>query len=505
MAGGISINILSNVRDAVKGVDDVADALDDAHSALRDLTKEGDSAADRMEGDFRDISRAADKSSDQLRDKFRAAYREVKGSADNAADAAVKSQRRIGEKSAEVGQEVRQNLGEGIANAARGDFESLADSIGDTFGGAVAGIGGIATAGVAAAGALGIGALVAALSAVEENLAAARERGVELAQVMYQNEGRVPLADRVQELITVLGSERLARNPFEQIARNFVDLGTNITMSRKAAEVANIPLAKLIEGLSGSSIRNTSTSLEAVNAALEKMNKESGNVNLDDFAARQNALTGVRDELQKVIEAQKLSDELYKSTEFIDAQKMEDAAERSKAALQKATDDWASRLKELSGLWQGAAVDAANYFSETEEGSTAFDWTAYLTDAETTVAAADEMKRRLVTLPDDIRAEAERIFAAQGAVAANEYTRAYETASVADQGRFVAAAAANGDAAGRSQAAALKAAFGNPELVAHARVEIDDASFWNHMSILQRRAEQGITVQVRAGSGRLYE
>lgn len=186
MAGPISINILSNVREAVRGVDDVADTLEDAHDALRDLTKEGDSASDRLTDDFRKIQRQTDKTSDELRGKFRQAYRDIKKSSDDTADDVVRSQRRMGEQSAEVGQEIRQNLGEGIANAARGDFEGLADVIGDTFGGAVAGIGGIGTAALGVAGALGIGAIVAAFNLADEARQKLQERASDLANAYIE-------------------------------------------------------------------------------------------------------------------------------------------------------------------------------------------------------------------------------------------------------------------------------------------------------------------------------
>lgn len=499
MAGAISINILSNTREAVKGVDDVAEALEDAEARMRDLTKEGDKSAERMESDFRSAAKAADRSADEIKAKMRDAYQSVRRNSGDAADEAVRSQRKIAAKSAEVGQEVRQNLGEGIANAARGDFESLADTIGDTFGGAVAGIGGIATAGVAAAGAIGVGALVAALSSVEEKTAAARERAVELAQIMYENKGSVPLAERVQELISLLGSERLAQNPFEQIGRDFVDLGTNIDAAKRAAREADVPIARLLKGLTGSDIRSTKDVLASVNDELERMNEESGNTNLEDWGARKSALQAMRTELEKVVEQQELAGELASSTEFINANQIEAQAERAKASL----DSMKSRLDELSQKWQGAAVDASNYFSETEEGATEFDWGAYLTDAEATIAAADEMKARLIGLPDDVRAEAERIFSSQGAVAANEYTKAYESASAADKGRFESAARANGDAAGRAQADSLRNAFGNPELTA--RVRVDDGALvraQNYFDALRRKAEAGITVNMRTVNGR---
>lgn len=176
MAGAISINILSNVREAVRGVDNVADALEDAESVMHDLTKEGDKATDRMESDFRSVAKAADRSSDEIKQKMRDAYQSVRRNSDEAADDAVRAQRRMSEQSAEVGQEIRQNLGEGIANAARGDFAALSDTIGDTLGGAAAGIGGIATAAVATAGALGLGLITAVIQQQQEEADRLRDR-----------------------------------------------------------------------------------------------------------------------------------------------------------------------------------------------------------------------------------------------------------------------------------------------------------------------------------------
>lgn len=188
MAGGaISINLLSNVREAVRGVDDVADAVDEVTDRLHDIAAEGDASTDRMERDFRDLTRAADRTSDELKDKFRQAYQQVRRNSADAADDVVRDQRRMGERSQEVGQEIRQNLGEGIANAARGDFEALSDTIGDTLGGAVAGIGGIGAAGIAAAGALGLGAVVATISTITQDSEAMNEAVSESFREMAEN------------------------------------------------------------------------------------------------------------------------------------------------------------------------------------------------------------------------------------------------------------------------------------------------------------------------------
>ncbi len=231
MAGAISINILSNVREAVRGVDDVADALEDAEGRMHDLTKEGDTAADRMEADFRQVSQAADRSSDQLRDKFRAAYRDVKRSSDDAADDAVRAQRRMSDQSAEVGQEIRQNLGEGIANAARGDFESLADTIGDTLGGAVSGIGGIGFAAVGAAGALGVGALIAAFQIAEEQRRKLEERANDLAQAYISAGSDVLDAMTISARSSEILTDKDLRKEAEELKRV---LGTDLSTAVRA-------------------------------------------------------------------------------------------------------------------------------------------------------------------------------------------------------------------------------------------------------------------------------
>lgn len=192
MAGrGISIDILSNVRDALRGVGDVEQALGDVESTLDDMRRSGDSSTDKMSRGFRDLARDADNSADKVERAYKESYRDIGRAADDTADSVQASQRRMGERSAEVGQEIRQNLGEGIANAARGDFASLSDTIGDTLGGAVAGIGGVAAAGVAAAGALGVGAVVAAIQLAQEEQKKLNEEAGKWASAYESSAGRI--------------------------------------------------------------------------------------------------------------------------------------------------------------------------------------------------------------------------------------------------------------------------------------------------------------------------
>lgn len=211
MAGrGISIDILANVRDALKGTGDVERALGDIESTLDDMARDGDQSVDKMSRGFRDLARDADNSSDKIERNFEGAYRNIRRKADDTADSAVKSQRRMSEQSEEVGQEIRQNLGEGIANAARGDFEALGDTIGDTLGGAVSGIGGIGTAAAAAAGAAGLGLLIGALALANDEREKLTEKANELAQAYIDAGSSVldamTIAARTSEIIT--GDER---------------------------------------------------------------------------------------------------------------------------------------------------------------------------------------------------------------------------------------------------------------------------------------------------------
>jgi hypothetical protein len=130
-----------------------------------------------------------------------------------------------------------------------------------------------------------------------------------------------------------------------------------------------------------------------------------------------------------------------------------------------------ARVEDLSTAWQNAAIDASDYWVDSEDGAKAFDWQQYLADAEFTLAQANDYKRRIVTMPPEIAAEGERVFAEQGAHAANTFLSAYEGASTEDKARFSAAARANGEATGTAAAEGIVSGFGSPTLEATAEVD----------------------------------
>jgi hypothetical protein len=124
-------------------------------------------------------------------------------------------------------------------------------------------------------------------------------------------------------------------------------------------------------------------------------------------------------------------------------------------------EQYIAKVDEIGQAWQDAMVDASGYWAE-QDGIATFDWSQYLSDAEFTIAQADEYKRRLLGVPSDISREAEDVFADQGPTAANAYLTAYESASAENKARFEAVAKANsvsaGEKAGREGAKAQEKA-----------------------------------------------
>lgn len=201
----IRIRVDSDTKPFKQGIElGVIPPLEDADKALTELGR--NQGPEQLERGMRDaqqetkeLKRETQRTADAIEQEYRRAYAKAKSEAGDGLDS-MRAQ------SAEVGQEIRQNLGEGIANAARGDFEGLADVVGDTLGGAVAGIGGIATAGAAAAGAAGIGALVAAFQLADAERKKLEESANDLAQA-YIDAGStvldvVTLTARVSNVLT---------------------------------------------------------------------------------------------------------------------------------------------------------------------------------------------------------------------------------------------------------------------------------------------------------------
>lgn len=187
---GIRKGIINPLEDAEDALDDLGDAASDAgRQGSRDLGKVED-AAEKLERQLRDAQDQTKKLDRGFKD---------------AGDSAGRSMAHMGDQAAEVGDEIRQNLGEGITSAVEGDFANLGNVIGDTLGGTVAGIGGIGTAAFAAAGALGIGAVTAAWTAANAETEKNTERANNYFQTLVDGAGRVTesnILSGIQEYLT---------------------------------------------------------------------------------------------------------------------------------------------------------------------------------------------------------------------------------------------------------------------------------------------------------------
>lgn len=469
-----SIDILMNTREVQRGAKDVAAALDDVADAADDIAREGAQGTDKFERGLRDLVQAARPAEKAVKD--------VGDAADKAGDEAKRGFKKAAEGTSEFKDEAQQSAREGAASFS-GEFDDVADYIQEVLANALGGFGPVgAAAGIALAGILGT--MLAQTQAAQDKLGETREQAAELADQMYQDGGTLPLSDRVSELLTILSRERDARNNFENIANGFLDLGTNIEAAKRSAEALDMPLDRLITGLTGSDMRASKDVLAAVRDGLTDIHGELQRTNAWDsepIYERQRALQAMEKELEGVVTKSELANELYSSTEFMNAQRIDD----------------------LANAWNNAGVQLSNYFQQGDDGATSFDVGKYIADWEAQIARADEVKADLLTLPESIKAEAERQWAAGGVAAADAYVDAYQAADAGTKAKLEAIAGPQGQAAGRKAAQGFVeaaesrfAGYTLPEL--NAKLRIDDSE-------LRRYTPRTVIVQtqLRTPSGRI--
>jgi hypothetical protein len=174
MSAEIKTSFLADTKGYVKDVDKMIDALEDNEDALKDLAREGDRAGEKLEDSLRDVAR------------------EAKRTGNDVADAGQDGFRRLGDSGAEVGQELRQNLGETFSSF-RGDLEDLPQIAQDTLGGLAGSgaLGGIPGLAATAAGAAGLGLVIAALDEAGKRQEALEQKASDWANAYIEAGGRV--------------------------------------------------------------------------------------------------------------------------------------------------------------------------------------------------------------------------------------------------------------------------------------------------------------------------
>lgn len=158
----IKIDFLAQATKFLRETDRVESALDDVADSVDEMSRDGDRGAERLERSFREIANEA-------RDTGRVIDREI-------GDVGPRGFRRLGDAGAEVGGELRQNLGETISSF-RGDLADLPQVAQDTLGGLAGSgaLGGIPGLALTVAGAAGLGLITTALQEQQDEAARLKE------------------------------------------------------------------------------------------------------------------------------------------------------------------------------------------------------------------------------------------------------------------------------------------------------------------------------------------
>jgi hypothetical protein len=196
MAGGISINVLSDVSDFVRGakqagqsVDDFADAIDDLQDAGKDAgRKTGKALEDGIKDGTKDAAKDVDKLETKFKDVADASKKAGKDTGDGIKDGVKKGTDGSKESLDEFKSEANSTAKESAASF-DGSAESIIDSFQEIAANAFAGFGPAgALAGIAAAA--GIGLVSASITGAQEDSEAFKEDVSALAESFIDAGGR---------------------------------------------------------------------------------------------------------------------------------------------------------------------------------------------------------------------------------------------------------------------------------------------------------------------------
>lgn len=191
MAKGIEIGVGVDTKAAKQAIETgLVDPLEDAQEALDDLGKSR--GPERLERDLKGAQKATDRLQDETEETARAIEREYKKAYREAKQAADDGLSGMSEAGREVGDELRQNLGETFSSF-RGDLEDLPQIAQDTLGGLAGSgaLGGIPGLAATAAGAAGLGLIIGALDEAGKKQEALEQAASGWADAYIEAGGRI--------------------------------------------------------------------------------------------------------------------------------------------------------------------------------------------------------------------------------------------------------------------------------------------------------------------------
>lgn len=460
---GIKSGVVEPLEDAEKALKDLGDV-----SVGRDIDKDLD-AAQRATKNLKDETKDT---ADAIEKSFRQSYKKIKDDSDDTTTAMKGGMQEFKEEANSTARE--------SAASFDGTAESIADVFQEVAANAFAGFGPAGAAAGLAVAAI-VGTALASAEAAQEKLNETRERAVDLATELYDNDGVLPLTDRVQELFTVLGREARTGTQLQSMIDQWADFGTVLEQVEKASGLIGQPLSKMKEALSGPDIKLTRDTLAEITEQFDGLAEFT-----PVWAPEYQALSAAKTELEGVVQQFELAEKLN-TPEVLNAKRVDDLAQ----------------------AWANAGVKVEDYFSKGEDGATTFDVGKYIADMEAQVATANEVKADILTVPPSIAAEAERIWTEQGVDAADAYVDGYQSADAGTKAKLEGLAGAQGQAAGsRAAKGFVEAAnagvntFKPPVFDVAIRPWFDQAAMDRTLAAIRERANRGaVTVMVNTRAG----
>ncbi|MGK9146667.1 hypothetical protein KXS11_03445 [Plantibacter flavus] len=395
---GISISLLADVRDwlrgakqASQGVEDISDSLDDlARDAKSSARKMGDELGDETKDGARDATNSLDRVEDSFRDLAVSARRETGEASDALARNTKEGTSRAKRDLEELGNEAKQNAAETFSSF-DGSAESFADGLQGTLGGVVSGLGPIGAA-LGAAGALGIGLIMAELDRGTERSEEFRASVSELA-AEYIETGKVGAAsldfilDRMKALATETGEGK-----------------TNLSDLYDVAKKSGSSFEDLADAYAG----NTEQIDEMLDAGKEylKQLEEQDNKNV--------SRTRSGKQVNKTMEEQTEAQRDYNAYLEEAKTKADEAAAAQEHYAQAGGPEMEAKAEAIGSI-QDAVDDAAGSWEDYQDKETgAVDPSAYLAGLQARISAANEYAGNLEAAQARLSPEAYQYLVDQG-------------------------------------------------------------------------------------------
>ncbi|SDO77584.1 hypothetical protein SAMN04487848_2051 [Microbacterium sp. ru370.1] len=398
---GMSSGVIEPLKDAEKALEDLADAK----------------GPRQLEAELKDAQRQTEKLKDETRETADAIERSWKGAYRKVKEESADSTRKVKEGFTEAKDEANSSGREAAASFG-GGFEDVADFVQETLANALSGFGPVgAAAGIALAAVLGTA--LANAEAAQDKLNDAREAAAELAAQLYENGGELPLQDKVDQLFETLSKESKANGALQSMIDQWADFGTVLDDLKGSASAVNRPVSQLIDALGGGDLDQAREMLARVNEELDAMSDWT-----PVWDEQYQSLNGYKNELEQVIKATEMADELNRTvseTGVAAAQAQADAAEDQAERVNAATE---SVRQSAAGAYDSMRDKA---YEKATADDAAFDLDRWLTYVEETRAQADAYRANLqamqltpdewsnlLSLPEDARATIAASYASAG-------------------------------------------------------------------------------------------